>query len=66
MFVLALRRFEWSKSLRLKVLIIVELLMTLANVMQFTCWKILYLMIMREEVRGILTALEVDEEVGNL
>ena len=49
-----------------KVLIIVELLMTLANVMQFTCWKILYLMIMREEVRGILTALEVDEEVGNL
>ena len=49
-----------------KVLIIVELLMTLANVMQFTCWKILYLMIMREEVRGILTALEVNEEVGNL
>ena len=49
-----------------KVLIIVELLMTLANVMQFTCWKILYLMIMREEVRGILTALEADEEVGNL
>ena len=49
-----------------KVLIIVELLMTLANVMQFTCWKILYLMIMREEVRSILTALEVDEEVGNL
>ena len=49
-----------------KVLIIVELLMTSANVMQFTCWKILYLMIMREEVRGILTALEVDEEVGNL
>ena len=49
-----------------KVLIVVELLMTLANVVQFTCWKILYLMIMREEVGGILTALEVDEEVGNL
>ena len=49
-----------------KVLIVVELLMTLANVVQFTCWKILYLMIMREEVGGILTALELDEEVGNL